>query len=76
MFLQAESFEITRQRRAQIVAPISVMPKRKRVGNQVCKITSPLALRLNLIYLPLGLVERPTVRVKGIARSHPELNIT
>jgi predicted amidophosphoribosyltransferase len=76
MFLQAEWFEITRQRRAQIVAPISVMPKRKRVGNQLYKLSSQLALRLNLNYLPLGLVERPTVRVKGIARSYQELNIT
>src|SRR5262245_13224151 len=62
--------------RELLVAAISVMPKRKRVGNQVYKISSPLALRLNLIYLPLGLVERPTVRVKGLARSHHELNIT
>ena len=76
MFLQAESFEIMRQRSAQIVAPISAVPKRKRVGNQVYKISSSFALRLDLIYLPLGLVERPTVRVKGLARSHQELNIT
>jgi hypothetical protein len=52
------------------------MPKRKRVGNQEYKISSQLALRLDLIYLPLGLVERPTVRVKGLARSQQELNIT
>jgi hypothetical protein len=47
-----------------------------RQGISAYKISSPLALRLNLIYFLPGLVERPTVRVKGLARSHQELNIT
>jgi hypothetical protein len=42
----------------------------------IYRISRRLALRINLIYLLPGLVERPTVRVKGLARSHQELNIT